>query len=336
MNAKKALAIAFAGFTCAIVSGGVKMDITTMKSKFSGEDPRVPGFTEQHFKTPLRVMVIGAHPDDADVRCSGFARTLVEAGHRVRFVSLVNGDKGHQFMESKDVAVRRHGETRNVIKTLGIEDYIVGDTPDCELQPTLEERKKVTKIIREFGPNIIITHRPNDYHCDHRACATLVQDATYLVGVPLWCPDVPVPDTIPTVFFMGDRFTQPTPFRPDFVIDVSKHEETICRTFACHESQMFEWLVPEHGFKLSDVPPAEDVAGRLAFIRKSALHLVADYAHAFDTAVEKAYPGRKPKLVEVYEKSEYGRPPVKAERDLLASLGGVWIDSTDSKWTQVK
>jgi len=312
------------------------MNVSEMKSKFIGEDPRVPGFIENHFKTPLKVMVIGAHPDDPDVRCSGLARTLVAAGHRVRFVSLTNGEKGHQFMEAKDLAARRCGETRKVVEALGIEDYYVSDTPDCELQPTLEERKKVTKIIREFGPNVIVTHRPNDYHCDHRACATLVQDATYLVGVPLWCPDVPVPETIPTVFFMTDRFTQPTPFRPDFVIDVSQHEDAICRAFACHESQMFEWLVPEHGFKLSDVPPAEDVQGRLDFIRKSALHLVADCAKAFPEDVAKAYPGRNPKLVELYEKSEYGRPPVKAERDLLASLGGVWIDSTDSKWTQVK
>jgi len=312
------------------------MDITKMKSKFAGEDPRVPGFAESHFKTPLKVMFVGAHPDDPDVRCSGFARTLVKAGHRVRYVALCNGNKGHQFMESKDVAVRRYGETRRVVKTLGIEDYYVDDTPDCELQPTLEARKRLTKIIREFGPNIVVTHRPNDYHCDHRACATLVQDATYLIGVPLWCPEVPVPDVIPTVLYMGDRFTQPTPFRPDFVIDVSQYEETIVRTFACHESQMFEWLVPEHGFSLADVPPADDIQGRLDFVRKSALHLVADYAHAFEDAVTKAYPDRKPKLVEVYEKSEYGRTPVEAERDLLASIGGRWIDSTDSKWTQVK
>ena len=312
------------------------MDVKNMKSLFAGDDPRVPGYTERNFKPPLKVMFVGAHPDDPDVRCSGFARTLVEAGHRVRFVALCNGNKGHQFMTSEAVGKRRYGESRNVIRTLGIEDYIVCDTPDCELEPTLAERRRLTRIIREFGPNIIVTHRPNDYHCDHRAASALVQDATYLVGVPLWCPEVPVPDTIPTVFYMGDRFTQPNPFRPDYVLDVSKHEETIVRTFACHESQMFEWLVPEHGFSLDDVPPETDVQGRLEFVRKSALHLVADYANAFDTAVEKAYPGRRPQLVEVYEKSEYGRPPVQAERDLLASLGGVWIDSTVSKWTQVK
>ena len=163
-----------------------------------------------------------------------------------------------------------------------------------------------------------------------------MQDATYLVGVPLWCPDVPVPDTIPTVLFIADRFSTPHPFRPDFVIDVSRHEDVIARTFACHESQMFEWLVPEHGFSLDDVPPESDREGRLEFVRKSALHLITDMAHVFSDAVEKAYPGRNPHIVEAYEKSEYGRPPVKAERDLLESLGGRWIDSTESKWTQVK
>ena len=312
------------------------MDCRGMKSRFPGEDPRKPGFVEAHFSVPLRVMIIGAHPDDPDVRCSGLARTLVEAGHRVRFVALVNGDKGHQFLSSPEVAKRRFGETREVVKTLGIEDYYVSDTPDCELQATLEERKRVTRLIREFAPHIIITHRPNDYHCDHRAASVLVQDATYLVGVPLWCPDVPVPDTIPTVFYMGDRFTQPAPFRPDFVIDVSRHEDVILRTFACHASQMFEWLPPEHGFDLSEVPPEDDAAGRLEFVRRSALHLVSDYSAAFAEHVDMAYPEGRPKLVEVYEKSEYGRVPVAAERELLASLGGRWIDSTESRWTQVK
>jgi len=312
------------------------MDYTKLLSRFKGPDPRVPGFVDRHFAPPLKVMFIGAHPDDPDVRCSGFARKLVEAGHRVRFVALCNGDKGHQFMASPELARRRFGESRKVISTLGIEDYIVGDTPDCEVEPTLEKRRWLTRVIREFGPHVIVTHRPNDYHCDHRATATLVQDATYLIGVPLWCPEVPVPDVIPTVFFMGDRFTQPTAFRPDFVIDVSACEDVIVDTFACHESQMFEWLVPEHGFSLSDVPSASDAEGRRAFIRKSALHLIADYATAFAESVERAYPGRRPRLVEVYEKSEYGRTPVAKERELFAALGGVWIDSTDSRWTQVK
>lgn len=313
------------------------MDVLNMKSKFAGEDPRVPGFTEKSFTPPLRVMVIGAHPDDPDVRCSGLAASLAEAGHRVVFVSLVNGDKGHQFMESEDLAVRRRGETAAAAKTLGIERYIVGDARDCELEPTLEERRKLTKIIRSFGPHIIVTHRPGDYHCDHRATAQLVQDATYLVGVPLWCPEVPVPDTIPTVLFMGDRFSSPHPFRPDFIIDVSRHEDRIVRTFACHESQMFEWLAPEHGFSVQEVPPASDPAARLDFIRKSALHLVTDMVRVFDRETAEAFPEKMPQIVEVYEKSEYGRPLVPAERAILESLGGVWLDGAEtSKWTQVK
>ena len=116
------------------------MDYTKMQSRFKGEDPRVPGFVDRNFKPPLKVMFIGAHPDDPDVRCSGFARTLVEAGHRVRFVAICNGDKGHQFMDSPELAKRRYGESRKVIETLGIEDYIVGDTPDCEVEPNLPVR----------------------------------------------------------------------------------------------------------------------------------------------------------------------------------------------------
>ena len=312
------------------------MNILEMKSKFQGDDPRVPGYTEKHFKAPLRVMIIGAHPDDPDVRCSGFAAALVAAGHRVRFVALCNGDKGHQFMDSPSLAKRRYGESRAAAKTLGIEDYLVFDTPDCEIVPDLESRRKVTKVIREFAPHIIVTHRPNDYHCDHRATAQLVQDATYLVGVPLWCPDVPVPETIPTVFFMADRFTDPKPFRPDFLLDITPYREKILRTLACHESQMLEWLPPEHGFALEDVPPESDPEARFEFVTKSCSFFSKDVAKVFPEECRRAFGENPPELVEAYQKSEYCRMPVKQERELLAALGGAWIDSTENKWGQVK
>lgn len=296
------------------------------QADFAGKDPRVPGFIEKNFTPPLRVMIIGAHPDDADLRCGGLAIKLSKAGHRVWFVSLTNGNKGHQFMDSNALAKRREGETAAAAKVFGIERYYVSDTPDCELEATVKERAKLTKIIRGFAPHIIITHRPNDYHTDHRATGVLVQDATYLLGVPLWCPDAPVPETLPTVLYMGDHFTLPVRFRPDFVLDISEHEDQIARAAACHESQLFEWLVPERGIKLEDVPKGADE--RIAFVKKHFLGHYRFYANGFNKAVQNAYPERKPTMAEAYEISQYGRRPTKTEREILESIGGKWIKHT--------
>lgn len=312
------------------------MDFTKMQSKFRGEDPRLPGYPEKHFTPPLRVMIIGAHPDDPDDHCAGLTSLLVAAGHRVRFVALCNGDKGHQFMDSESLAKRRFGESRAAMKTLGIEDYFVADTPDCEVVPDLASRRLVTKLIREFAPHIIVTHRPNDYHCDHRATSQLVQDATYLIGVPLWCPDIPVPDTMPTVLFMSDRFTDPKPFRPDLLFDVTPYRNKILRTLACHESQFFEWLPPEHGYSLSEIPPESDPEARFKFFEKSCSFFLTDFANVYQEECRKAFGDNPPECIEGYQKSEYCRPFVTVERELIASIGGKWLDSTESKWTRVK
>ena len=145
---------------------------------------------------PLKVMVIGAHPDDPDVHCGGTAAMLAEKGARVVFVAMTNGDKGHHAMSADDLARRRFGEAQAAAKAYGIERYVIFDNHDCELEATLENRRRLTRVIREFGPHVIFTHRCNDYHADHRATGQLVMDATYLLGVPLWCPEVPIPKEI--------------------------------------------------------------------------------------------------------------------------------------------
>lgn len=269
-------------------------------------------------RSGLRLMVIGAHPDDADQFASGTAAKFAKAGARVRFVSTCNGDKGHHRMSSAELAARRRGETTKAAETLGVESYEVWDVPDCEIEPTLELRRRMTRLVREFAPHFIFTHRTCDYHADHRACSQLVQDMTYMLGVPLWCPEAPIPDVRPAVFFMTDDFDFPRPLRPDVVVGVDGEMDRVCDAFACHVSQAFEWLPFDMGIAPGDVPDPSDREAVRAFVEKWYVPCKRTDAERFGDRVREWYGASAPLRVEAFEMSRYGRQLSEAElRDLF-------------------
>src|SRR4028118_515385 len=93
----------------------------------------------------LRIIVCGRHPDDCDLRAGGTAALWAQAGHEVQFVSLTNGDAGHQTMAGAALARRRRAEAEAAGKTLGVE-YLILDNHDGELLPTLENRRTIIKL----------------------------------------------------------------------------------------------------------------------------------------------------------------------------------------------
>ena len=211
---------------------------------------------------PLKVIVFGAHPDDCDQHAGGTAALLVQMGHQVKFVSLTNGNKGHHTMKSDDLAARRKAEMKKVAEILGIEyDHL--DNPDGELMPTIENRKAVIKLICDWKADVVITNRTNDYHPDHRNAGILVQDAAYMVSVPLMAPDSEPLLKAPVFLYVPDRFQKPAPFSPDIVIDITSVMDKKIDILSAHESQMFEWL-PWNGGYEDKVP--KDAAGRRQYI----------------------------------------------------------------------
>ncbi len=139
----------------------------------------------------LRVLVFGAHPDDADIKCGGLALRLCDAGHIVKFVSCTNGATGHYEIGGIELARRRYAEAQASARVAGLAEYQILDWNTGELEPNVYNRKAVICIIREFHPDLIITHRPNDYHPDHRSTSQLVQDASYIITVPNMQPLTP-------------------------------------------------------------------------------------------------------------------------------------------------
>ncbi|MDA1190148.1 MAG: PIG-L family deacetylase [Candidatus Poribacteria bacterium] len=251
----------------------------------------------------LGILVFGAHPDDCDIKVGGSAILWARLGHRVKFVSVTNGDAGHHEEGGAMLAQRRMEEARRAGEVAGIE-YICLDNHDGELEPTLENRKKIIREIRRFNPDLILTHRPNDYHPDHRYTSILVQDSAYMVTVPNVCADTPHLTKNPVIAYLSDGFQRPYPFTPTVVVGIDEVVEQKADMLHCHTSQVYEWL-PYNGGYLSEVPKGEKARrkwlGKRWGGRSNADRwrdkLIEQYGEA---------KGRKIQYAEAFEGCEYG------------------------------
>ena len=185
--------------------------------------------------------MIGAHPDDCDIKGGGTAALFVQMGHQVKFVSVTNGDAGHMEEGGGMLAKRRMAEAKEAGRRLGV-TYDVLDHHDGELLATLPIRLEIIRIIREWDADVVISHRSNDYHPDHRYTAVLVQDAAYMVGVPNIAADTPPLRKNPVFLYFQDNFQKPNPFEPDIAVDITSVFDKKIDALDAHESQFYEWL----------------------------------------------------------------------------------------------
>ena len=255
----------------------------------------------------LHIIVFGAHPDDAEFRAGGTGAKWAKLGHEVKLVSVTNGDIGHWNMAGGALAQRRTAESQAAAKRLGVASQVL-DIHDGELEPNLENRRTFTRLIRRWNADIVIGHRPNDYHPDHRAAAQLVQDASYLIGVPLICPDTPIPKSRPVILLTHDYFRKPCAFSPDIALAIDDVATEKARLIACHESQFFEWL-PYDREELGKVPVSPEA--RLKWLKVHYLAVNKDQAYTCRILLKKRYGAKSAKIkyAETFEVSEYGRQP---------------------------
>jgi LmbE family N-acetylglucosaminyl deacetylase len=212
----------------------------------------------------LNVIAFGAHPDDCDGRAGGTAAKWAALGYKVRFVSVTNGDAGHQSQGGGALAARRRAEAREAGNRIGI-DYITLDNHDGELLPTLEVRQQIIRLIRQWDADLVLSPRPVDYHPDHRYTGILVQDAAYMVTVPNVCPDTPALRKNPVFMYFQDGFQKPNPFTADIAVSVDEVIDRKMSMLDAHVSQMYEWLA-WHAGKLDQVPA--DPAARKEWLKK--------------------------------------------------------------------
>jgi len=270
----------------------------------------------------IKVLVIGAHPDDADLMFGGTAVKMIKNGHQVKFVSLTNGSAGHHVLKRKELAARRRKEADCSASSIGLEAYDIQDIDDGELTVTLENRALVIKLIREFSPDVVITHRLCDYHADHRAAAQLVQDSAYLIIVPSVCPDTPVADCNPVYMFSYDDFQRPYPFTPALTVAIDDSVEEKKQMLDCHKSQFYEWLPWTMGRRVPDERKMT-MEEKYRVLENDWLIRNRKQADLFRDKLRKFYPeDRDIKYVESFELSEYGRQPEEGELAALLIASG--------------
>ena len=281
----------------------------------------------------MKILMIGAHQDDNEFRCGGLAHKLTKQGHEVRFLSCCNGCGGHHIMTAEETTKRRAAESAAVAKLLGIR-YDVWDNDDCTLVADLETRRRMIRYIREFAPDLVISHRQNDYHADHRAVGQLVQDASYMLTVPHECPDVAAMRRMPVIMYNEDGFRNPD-FRADLVFDMDDEIETKLQIAHLNVSQVYEWLPYT---REEEVPEGEEA--RFAFLK--GMEITEDTTDEEVMAASRGYSvryaktaarfrkelieqygqerGSKIRYAEAYEVCEYGAPLAGAVKEMLESV----------------
>jgi LmbE family N-acetylglucosaminyl deacetylase len=258
----------------------------------------------------LNIIAIGAHPDDCDNRAGGVAAKWAALGHSVKFVSVTNGDAGHQSEGGGALAKRRREEAREAGRRIGIE-YITLDNHDGELLPTLEVRGQIIRQIRQWNADLVLGPRPNDYHPDHRYTGIVLQDAAYMVTVPNICPDTPALRKNPVFMYFEDGFQKPVPFEPDVAVSLDDVIDKKIDMYDAHVSQMYEWLAWHDGM-LDQVP--KDAAARKQWLRKVWATTPGKSVRA---ALVKWYgpeKGNQIRYAEAFEVCEYGAQP--SDQDL--------------------
>ena len=260
----------------------------------------------------LRVIVFGAHPDDCELDAGGTAARWARPGTTSSSSASPTATSATTRWPAPPSPAAAPPRSSSCAEILGITTEVL-DNHDGELMPTLENRKAIVRLIREWKADLVISHRPNDYHPDHRYTAILVQDAAFMVIVPGFCPDVPALRKNPVFLYTEDDFKKPNPFTPDVVVSIDPVFDRKAACIDALESQFYEWNPWLFGY-LDEVPKGK--ADRLEWTRKrtaARYAAVADRHRAKLVELLGEEQGRAVKTAEAFEVCEYGSQPTKEE-----------------------
>jgi len=207
------------------------------------------------------------------------------------------------------LAARRKKETEAVAAKLGIE-YVVMDSHDGWLTPTVEVRAELIRVLRRFAPDLVITHPVADYHPDHRYTTQIVSDTSYMLETPLICPDVPAMDKRTAYAYCFDKSAPIDALSVAVSVDEVWNEKM--EALALHESQFFEWL-PFIERETEPVP--EDHDGRLRYLSKKQSAAAGKIADAFRERLRALYGeerGSRVARAEAFYSAPFG-PPISQD-----------------------
>jgi LmbE family N-acetylglucosaminyl deacetylase len=258
----------------------------------------------------VRIICIGAHPDDCEIEFGGAAYKFAAAGHAVKFLSVTNGAAGHHVHPAEELVAIRKNEAKEAARRLGLAETEILGYKDGELLPTLDAREEIVRRIRRWNADIVLTHRPWDYHPDHRYTGQLVQDSAYLVMVPRLCPDTPALRHNPLFLYLEDGFQLPAPFVADVAVGIDDVWDRKIGALDAHASQFYEWLpwINKQVTEGREVPRDH----RLQWLSKTWGRPISECARV---ALTRRYGSAQIQHAEAFQICEYGRRASRQELD---------------------
>ncbi len=193
---------------------------------------------------------IGAHPDDVEFGMAGTLLLLGQAGYELHYMSVANGCYGSATMTKLEAASVRAQESREAAGLLGA-IYHEPIVDDLYVFYTQELVMKLSSIVRQVGPQIMLIHSPQDYMEDHTNACRLSVTAGFCHNVPN-CPVNPPAPTVDrkmalyhaTPVDLADQLRRP--IEPDLFVDIASVLPKVREALACHRSQK-EWLDTTQG-----------------------------------------------------------------------------------------
>jgi LmbE family N-acetylglucosaminyl deacetylase len=184
----------------------------------------------------FKVILFCAHPDDAEICAGGTIHKFIKKGYKVKIIVMTNGNIGNNDISVIETQSIRKKEMISAADYLGCEVESL-DINDGEVLASIENRIKIVNEIRKYKPNLVITHRNNDYHPDHRYTSILIQDSLVLICCKNFSPIYEPLDYTPITLFFWDRFTKPNKFHADIIINITDEICNKISTLSIHKSQ---------------------------------------------------------------------------------------------------
>ena len=198
----------------------------------------------------MRVLAIGAHPDDIEIACAGTLAKCVKRGDKVIVCHASTGNLGHVVIPPDELTKIRAAEARRAGSLAGIE-VIGGFFNDLDIYDNNKEaRDKIVDVIRYAKPDFIITHNPDDYMPDHTAVSRLVFDASFTATLPNYASKYKEPAALVPIYYMDTLAG--VNFNPTEYVDISEEMELKIEMLKCHESQIV-WMREHDGIDFPDM-----------------------------------------------------------------------------------
>lgn len=191
----------------------------------------------------MKILAVGAHPDDIELLCAGTLARYREEGHQVGMVVATNGELASATLSATEIAHVRRQEASRSAEILGA-TLIWLDFPDGFLFSDRETRLRFIDALRQMDPDVVLAHSPADYHPDHRAVGQIVADVRQLASARLIQTAESPTTKAPEILFM-DTFGA-LEFAPDIFVDISPTVDIKRKMLGMHESQN-AWLQDLHG-----------------------------------------------------------------------------------------